>query len=309
MLENLLTKIWRFLKRIGVKDKIGKWLSEPLISLLAEKEKMLLFPNENWGTRLRYLLRWYEPESTKACRKFLKPGMNILDIGADIGYYSRLFSELVGPKGKVWAFEPYPDSYNLLKKNTISPKYRNVIPVKKAISDSSGKVKFFAASNPGNPGKHGFYDVSKINPDFSLKNNLTVETITVDDFLLKEGNPQINFIKMDIEGAEPKALTGMKNTVIRSRNLAMIVEFNVKALQLAGENSSLFLNQLENMGFKIQTIQPNGNIKPVDGFSWRFAKEGYLNLFCLKVKEDKSSFSRAERRVEKNECSSTPPAL
>ncbi len=59
----------------------------------------------------------------------------------------------------------------------------------------------------------------------------------------------------------------------------------------------------------VRAIQPNGTTKPVDDFSWRLAKEGYLNLFCLKVKEDKSSFSRAERRVEKSECSSTPPAL
>lgn len=280
MFENLITKIWRFLKRLGVKDKTGKWLFEPFISLLAKKEKMFLFPNENWGTRLRYLLRWYEPGSTRVSKKFLKPGMKVLDIGADVGYYSRLFSELVGPEGKVWAFEPYPDSYNLLKKNTQLPKYRNVIPIKKAIADSSGKVKFFAASRPA---KHSFYDVSKAKSDFSLKNNLTVESTTVDDFLLAEGSPQINFIKMDIEGAEPKALAGMRNAVSRSKNLAMIVELNLKALQLAGKNPSLFLNQLENMGFEVQAILPNGRIKPVDDFSWHLAKEGYLNLFCLKI--------------------------
>ncbi len=280
MLENFATKTWRATKKMGAGDTILKRFFEPLIGFLAKKEKMSLSPDENWGTRLRYLLRWYEPGSTKICKKFIRPGMNVLDIGADVGYYSRLFSELTGPQGRVWAFEPFPASFSLLKKNTELSRYQNIFPIKKAVSDVSGNKKFFAGTKPG---KHTFYDISKINPKYSAKDNLTVQSTTIDDFLSKEGNPPINFIKMDIEGAEPEALAGMRDTVSRSKNLAMIVEFNVKALlHLAGKDPSLFLKDLENMGFKISVILSDGKLKPIEDFSQPFDEKGYLNLLCVK---------------------------
>lgn len=290
MLENLVTKTWRYLKTLSKKSKIEDILFptfflrygiEPVIGFLERKKKMILFPEEQWGTKLRYLLRWYEYGSVKVCKRFLQPGMNALDIGGDIGYFSRLFSELVGPKGQVWAFEPYPDSYNLLKKNIAFPKYQNVIPIKKAISDSTGKIKFFGMDLPA---KHGLYDASKISSGLSLKESLIVESTTIDDFLLSLGDPEINFIKMDIEGAEPKALAGMAKTVARLKKITMIIEFNVTTLQLGGNSPSSFLKQLKNMGFKIQAIQPDGRLKAVDRSVWQDAKEGYVNLLCLKDK-------------------------
>ncbi len=290
MLENLVTKAWRYLKTLAKKSKIEdilfapfflKYGITPVIGFLETKKKMVLFPQEQWGTKLRYLLGWYEYGSVKVCKRFLQPGMRALDIGGDIGYFSRLFSELVGSEGRVWAFEPYPDSYNLLKKNISSPKYQNIILIKKAISDITGKTTFFGMDLPA---KHGLYDASKISPGLSLKESLIVESTTIDDFLLSLGNPEINFIKMDIEGAEPRALAGMAKTVARLKKIAMIIEFNVATLQLGGNSSSSFLKQLKNMDFKIQAIQPDGRLKAIDQSVWQEAKEGYVNLLCLKDK-------------------------
>jgi len=274
--EDTATTIWRSLKKLGFSDKIGKGLFSPLIGFLAGREKMFLSPNENWGTKMRYLLRWYEPGSTKASKRFLKPGMNVLDIGADVGYYSRLFSELVGPKGRVWAFEPHPESFDLLKKNAALSRYQNITPIKKAVSDIMGESRLFVSKKPG---KHSFHNVSPA----SSGNDLVVESTTVDNFLLENGNPQIDFIKIDIEGAEPKALDGMKNTVGRSRNLGVIMEFNARVFRLAGKTPPPLSDQLESMGFKVYAILASGRIKPVANFSQSLAKDDCLNIFCLKA--------------------------
>lgn len=111
MLESSITKIWRFIKRIKNKTGVNnnlfttsfliKVFLNPAIYILAKKKKMLISDNENWGTKLRYLLGWYEPETVMICKKIIQPGMKVLDIGGDVGYFSRIFSELVKEKGIV----------------------------------------------------------------------------------------------------------------------------------------------------------------------------------------------------------------
>jgi len=71
----------------------------------------------------------YEEETTKLFTEILKEGMTVLDIGANIGYFSLIASRLVGDKGKVFAFEPYHETFSLLQKNIEANGFNNVIPV------------------------------------------------------------------------------------------------------------------------------------------------------------------------------------
>jgi len=78
MFENYITKIYRFIKKIGL-NKLGfifiLFLIKPIIFVLAKTKKLSLFPQENWGTKLRYLLGWYEHETVIISKKYIKPGM------------------------------------------------------------------------------------------------------------------------------------------------------------------------------------------------------------------------------------------
>ena len=85
----------------------------------------------------------YEKEQTILFRKLVDEGMNVVDIGANIGYYTLLAAELVGEKGKVFAFEPEPSNYDLLLRNVEINGYKNVTVVRKAVSNETGESSLF----------------------------------------------------------------------------------------------------------------------------------------------------------------------
>ncbi len=294
MLRKNIIKTWRFIKKIEKKNGVNsapllyflsKYGIEPILDLFLKIRQINLPSGSSWESKLKFLLKWSESESVRVCKKVIHPGMNVLDIGANVGYFTLLFSELVGPENKVFAFEPHPETYRLLVKNIHSSKYKNIIPVRKALSDKEGEVEFFEVKDIS---KSSFYDVSKylskVDPrGYAFKKRLTVDTITLDDFLGKIGDPEINFIKMDIEGAEPKALAGMKKTIERSKDLKMIVEFNAGTLQVGGVSSSEFLNQLIEMGFEIKAVlDAGGRIQSINQLKNSQAEDGYVNLFCVR---------------------------
>lgn len=85
----------------------------------------------------------WEPIETNFFKREIKENDIVLDIGANIGYYTLLFARQVGTKGKVYAFEPEPNNFSLLAKNVLINKYENVIYIDKAVSDINGSQKLF----------------------------------------------------------------------------------------------------------------------------------------------------------------------
>lgn len=241
-------------RRHLVLRSLMRYSALPVIRILQKKVSMELHPDLDWAAKLRLLMGWYEYYTVEVCKTLLRPGMIVLDVGAHNGYYSRLFSKLVHPGGKVWAFEPHPENYYLLCQNTRPLKYRNVIPVRKAISNQVGQADFFDMAGSG---QHSLFDVSKYLSHFTLRGKIRVETTTIDAFLAQEGNPEISFIKVDIEGGEVAALAGMSETIARSSRLALVVEFNPGALLSAGVKPSEFLHQLCMLGFAVKPIRPD----------------------------------------------------
>src|SRR5215831_4806609 len=68
----------------------------------------------------RFLTGMYEPGTTKVVGRLLRPGMVVIDVGAHIGYYTKLFAKSVGKQGRVYAFEPNPETFAVLEYNTKS---------------------------------------------------------------------------------------------------------------------------------------------------------------------------------------------
>lgn len=192
----------------------------------------------------------FEESEVALVKKHIRKDDVVIDIGANIGYYTLLFAKMVGETGKVIAFEPDPTNFELLKKNVSINNYQNVTLVQKAVAESKKQVKLFLCEE--NKGMHRIY------PSLCCNNSIDIETMSLDDFL-SSYNDKITFIKMDIEGAEFMALRGMKNTIKQHRPKLM-TEFSPAALFESGIKPQEYLDLLIDYGYSIFDT----NDKPLD---------------------------------------------
>lgn len=281
----LMQKIIRELYRIGFKIFEGREVRRFFIFRVAvnfmkgvlKKDFVVidghkLIVDKNDGLNL-LINGKHEPAVTKLVKNEVKNGDVVLDLGSHIGYYTLMFSKLVGDKGKVYAFEPNPNNFAILKKNVGLNNCKNVVLVQKAVSNETGKVNLYFDED---------FEVSSrmYNPQNKRYKHIKVGSTRLDDYFK---NTKINFIKMDIEGSECNAVEGMTNLLNYNRELKIITEFWPVGLRKYGKSSKEYLRLLSKQNFKLYEIK-NGIItldipkisKNHMNFNW------HTNLFCVK---------------------------
>lgn len=221
----------------------------------------------------------HEPFVTEFVKKEVKKGNVVLDIGANIGYYTLIFAKMVGEDGKVFAFEPDPTNFSLLKKNVEINDYKNVVLVQKAVSNKTGKGKLYISED--NLGAHTIYN-SNDNRQW-----IEIEVIRLDDYF-KNYNGKIDFIKIDIEGAEYEAIQGMRN-LLKRNNVTIVTEFNTFALKRSIIQPEEYLKLLIELGFKLYELnEQEKKIKPVNipKLLEKYPPEEKIstNLLCIREK-------------------------
>ena len=190
--------------------------------------------------------------TTNTFKEVVKEGDVVLDLGANLGYYSLLAARLVGSQGKVYAFEPEPRNYRLLLKNIKLNGYSNIIPLQKAVSDETGKVKLFLSSKDS--GAHNIRDSSN---RIESREFVEIEAVNLDEFFAGK-NHSVNVIKMDIEGSEPKAFLGMQRIMSENRDLKLFIEFYPDLIMDGGCVPDEFARRLiEDYKFAITVIDDN----------------------------------------------------
>ncbi|HNW43896.1 MAG TPA: FkbM family methyltransferase [Elusimicrobiales bacterium] len=217
----------------------------------------------------------------KLYRDRVKPGMTVLEIGANIGFFTLLFSRLAGDAGRVTAFEPDPGNFRLLQKNIAANGRKNITCVQKAVAARTGPGRLFISEE--NYGDHRIFDAEE------GRGSLEIETTAIDDLPGPAG--AVDFIKMDIQGAEYSALLGMEATIRRSPRLAMVSEFSPFLLRRAGAEPAAFLQKLKDLEFTLNLIdEENGRVIPCGApeLLARCKGEDYLNLFLEKPVRDSS---------------------
>jgi len=122
-------------------------------------------------------------------KKYIQRGAVVLDAGAKIGYFTLIFARLVGDEGKVFAFEPAPENFALLKKNVEINGYQNVVIEQKAISNKTGKARLYLYED--HKGKHRIFDPGE------GQQFIEIETIRLDDY----------FEQIDYEGPLAEIVT------------------------------------------------------------------------------------------------------
>jgi len=198
-----------------------------------------------------YVTGLYEKEVTNLVLRIIREGMVVVDVGANIGYYTLIASALVGASGRVYAFEADPDICAVLQQNLQANGCRNVVAVARAVSDKVGLARFVR----GEP-ERGYLSASPSGNAF-----IEVPTATLDAFFAAEGWPSIDLIKIDIEGGEVAALEGMSELSRRNPRMQLIMEFSLDNLRQAGTTVDALAKILEQLGFHSGRIIEQG-MKP-----------------------------------------------
>jgi len=224
-------------------------------------------------TRLTILTGENEPSTTALIEKELKTGMNFLDIGANYGWFTLISSKIVGKTGHVYAFEPDPNLMETLKDNVKLNNLKNVSFLPLAVSNKSGNAKL--SLNTSYPTRN------RVDSKTLFENTIDVDTISIDEFC-EQNNVKVDFIKMDIEGSEVKALKGMKKTFLNNPKIKMVIEFNPQAISDVGSSPEDFADFLEQYGLTIEVIAEHkkGKLKLIT--KKQLQKSNVVNLYCHK---------------------------
>jgi FkbM family methyltransferase len=215
----------------------------------------------------------YEKGTTKVFTELVKEGMNVVDIGANIGYYTLLAARRVGPQGRVYAFEPEPGNFKLLTENIRLNGYENVVAVQKAVSNRAGTASLFLSLRGS--GAHSLLS----SRDYG-KETIAIKTVTLDKFFAKERSPAIQVIKMDIEGWELEALDGMRRLIAHNSPLKMVAEFYPWGLLSRDISPQALTSRLIELGFTISVIDDEtGQTTPLSDYH-----RGQLDKFITRHK-------------------------
>jgi len=226
----------------------------------------------------------YENAITEIFFSYLKTGMSVLDVGANIGYFSLIASEIVGESGHVFSFEPNPRNFLLLKHNININGFRNVSIEQKAVWNEDSQIRLYldpeADSQNIASGGHSIVATGK------KRKFVKVESIQLDSFL--KNDVVVDFIKMDIEGAEAVALNGMDRILKKNENVVLVTEILPYALKAAGTPAETYFKQLADLGFKLHIIEKgleSADIKTLNAFVEELENDQnrqypHFNLLC-----------------------------
>lgn len=204
-------------------------------------------------------------------KKIVNPGNVVVDVGANIGFYTQLFSELTGKNGKVFAFEPDRSNFEKLKENT--KHLSNVVLENKAVSAHTGNVTLY----------HSVLNVDhRTYPADELSKSYDIECVALDDYF--SANQTVHFIKMDIQGYEPNAFKGMQKIIQQNKDIKLVSEFWPYGLEKAGYSAWDYWNMLKNEFPYIYLIEKNTLRNTTESFLKTLKQDEniYYNLYCCK---------------------------
>jgi FkbM family methyltransferase len=183
----------------------------------------------------------HERGEVEFLESIVEDGMNVIDIGANIGITTVAVAKRTGKRGKLYSFEPTPEYFNILKKNISSNGLENVKVYEVAVTDQVGRAYFY---QKGLSSGIVFEEGAK---------KFEVSTTTVDRFLSQEKMERIDLINMDCEGSELLVLKGAKETLCRSR-VKIFCEIHHDFLKHLGQSVEDLVEYLQSLEFQVQSV-------------------------------------------------------
>lgn len=189
----------------------------------------------------RLWLGSYEPFKMRFAKTWVNRADVVFDIGANVGIYTLLFSDRVGPDGRVVAFEPAPRNVGYLRRHLDLNGVANVLVVQAAVSDRAGRARFDTADTASTG-------------HLSAEGSLDVATTTIDDFVASTDCAPSQ-LKIDVEGAEVDVLRGAIETLKRFRPRILLATHSADLKRTCSE-------LLEASGYDLQELMERGRPVP-----------------------------------------------
>ncbi len=192
--------------------------------------------------------RAFETGHLEHLRTYVCPGTTVIDVGANIGFFTLLFADWVEGDGRVIALEPEDINYARLMKAVARKGLGGCVEtVMAAAAEASGSSHL--ALNPYHPGDHRLAD-----------DGIPVIALSLDDLLTKRGWPKVSLIKIDVQGAEQRVIEGARETIARFHP-ALFVEVDDGALRAMGSDAESLLAGLDGLGYRIHRLD-SGALSP-----------------------------------------------
>jgi FkbM family methyltransferase len=162
-------------------------------------------------------LGMYEVEKRSAIAQLLRPGQTFVDVGANKGDFALLAAERMGDRGRVLAFEPEPANCGWIRRSVELNGYRSVQVHQLALGEAEGSISLHLSEVSGHhsivPGR-----------DDSLGRSIEVPVTTLDSVVRATGNPRVDLIKIDVEGADLAVLRGARRTLVENADVVVLLD-------------------------------------------------------------------------------------
>lgn len=226
----------------------------------------------------------FESDLLSIYSQYIKPGMNIVDVGANIGLYTLIAANLNKDKGRIWAFEPARDIFKILKSNLKINNSRHVTAINIGIAEKSGILHLVLEEDR----LDGYRYIERVKSQKKLSETCPTEVNSLDQYFAKKMQ-NIDYMKIDVEGGELNVLYGAKK-IIKSSNIIIQLENSKEGLIRSGHTQDDlfdFLKKLnlvtvawnskeKNWDKNLETVKKSGNI-------WACSKILLPNLLKIKA--------------------------
>jgi len=215
-----------------------------------------------------------EPRERRFFQAQVEPGMVVFDVGANVGFYTLLLADRVGPQGRVHAFEPDPLSCEILERRAAGR--ANIEISQTAVGDHAGAITLY--TNRSNRADN------RVHPSLGSETAEAVEVplATLDDYCAARRIERIDAVKMDIQGAEVAALAGFRKTLARLKPRWLLIEFSPEHLRGAASSPEAFWGLLDELGFEPWGFGEDGEafrIEDTGAFTRRW-EGGYTDVWA-----------------------------
>jgi len=223
-------------------------LSTPMIADCRFGLKIMISNPSDLIQNQLFFQGYFEHKETRILGRLLKPGMTVLDVGANIGWHSLIAASKVGSSGRVISFEPVSATYGHLIENLRINNCGNVEAHEIGLSNDSRNIDIYSVEK-NNDGSNSI---------FPSASSQLLQKIAVREgaaLLRASGVLRVDFCKIDVEGAEIEVLDGLDEYLSNGLIKIIMIELNERALRNAGRSGRELVEKLLNLGYKITDIK------------------------------------------------------
>ena len=252
--------------------------------------RMEVSPNDETGRSI-YFTGEYSAELSAFLRAHLRDGQTAWDVGSERGWFTLLMARIVGPKGRVDAFEALPRNRERLEHNVMLNTFGHVRVVAGAVGEAPGNAWFLPPERVTEEDAAAAERWSGVNSgvgrlsDEPAEGAEPVPVIGLDVWAEESGLDALDFVKMDVEGSEVRALLGARKTLERFRPI-LVVEYNQRTLEKTGSSVAELDTLLNELGYERYCLMRRGGLLRLGdkGLEDIIALRGAQDVFCFPEK-------------------------